>query len=252
MREAKAAAFWADLRAKLAQQPAGERQALVFIHGYNVSFAEAAIRAGQIAEDLKPPGLTAFFSWPSKGSLSGYPADEATIEWSVPFLRDFLVEFARTSGAERVHILAHSMGNRGLLRALQGVAGDAAQHAGVRFGQIILAAPDIDAGVFRQLAAVYPRLAERTTLYASPGDRALEVSKHLHQYPRAGFTPPVLVVPGVDTIEVPQLDLLALGHGYFADFAGVLHDIHELVRHNAPPAGRLRPKPAGAHWRIVT
>jgi esterase/lipase superfamily enzyme len=243
--------FWADLRAKLAAQPAGENQALVFIHGYNVSFEEAALRAGQIAEDLKPPGVTAFFSWPSKGSLAGYPADEATIEYSVPFIRDFLRQVARDSGAARVHVLAHSMGNRGLMRALEDLADDAALREGVPFGQIILAAPDIDAAVFRQVAAVYPRLAERTTLYVSPGDRALQSSKLLHQYPRAGFTPPVTVVPGIDTVEVPQLDLLDLGHGYFAEFAGVLHDIHELLRGNTPPARRLRPRPAGAHWRIA-
>lgn len=246
------AEFWAGLRAKIQAAPEGDQQALVFIHGYNVSFEEAALRAGQIAEDLRPPGVTAFFSWPSKGSLAGYPADEATIEWSVPFIRDFLVRVARDSGARRVHVIAHSMGNRGLMRALEDIAQDAALRGAVKFGQIILAAPDIDAAVFQQVAAVYPQLSERTTLYASPGDKALEVSKRLHQYPRAGFTPPVTVVPGVDTIEVPQLDLLALGHGYFADFAGVLEDIHHLLRHNTPPGKRQRPRPAGSHWLIKT
>lgn len=244
------AEFWAGLRAKVRGAPDGEQQALVFIHGYNVSFEEAALRAGQIAEDLRPPGVTAFFSWPSKGSLAGYPADEATIEYSVPYLRDFLVRVVRESGARRVHVIAHSMGNRGLMRALEDIARDAALRGTVKFGQIILAAPDIDAAVFRQVAAVYPQLSERTTLYASPGDRALEVSKRLHQYPRAGFTPPVTVVPGVDTIEVPQLNLLALGHGYFADFAGVLEDIHHLLRHSTPPGQRQRPRPAGGHWLI--
>ncbi|MFN0068814.1 MAG: alpha/beta hydrolase [Limisphaerales bacterium] len=244
--------FWAGLRAKIEGAPEGDQQALVFIHGYNVSFEEAALRAGQIAEDLRPPGVTAFFSWPSKGSLAGYPADEATIEFSVPYIRDFLVRVVRESGARRVHVIAHSMGNRGLMRALEDIAQDAALRGAVKFGQVILAAPDIDAAVFRQVAAVYPQLSERTTLYASPGDKALEASKHLHQYPRAGFTPPVTVVPGVDTIEVPQLDLLALGHGYFADFAGVLEDIHVLLRHNVPPEKRQRPRPVGGHWLIKT
>lgn len=36
--------------------------ALFFLHGFNVSFEEAAIRAAQIGFDLKVPGATAFFS----------------------------------------------------------------------------------------------------------------------------------------------------------------------------------------------
>lgn len=38
------------------------KQALVYIHGYNVGFEEAAIRAAQIGFDLKIGGITAFFS----------------------------------------------------------------------------------------------------------------------------------------------------------------------------------------------
>jgi len=63
--------------------------ALLFIHGYNVDFEGAAIRAAQIGCDLKVPGVTAFFSWPSRGSLVSYPADEATIEASEGAITDF-------------------------------------------------------------------------------------------------------------------------------------------------------------------
>lgn len=95
--------------------------ALVFIHGFNVTFEEAAIRAAQIGFDLKVPGITAFFSWPSKGRLSllDYAADEATIDASAGKMTDFLVKFAQQTDAERVHVIAHSMGNRGLLGAMQ-------------------------------------------------------------------------------------------------------------------------------------
>ena len=41
-----------------------EPHALLYLHGYNTSFEEAAIRAAQIGFDLKVPGATAFFSWP--------------------------------------------------------------------------------------------------------------------------------------------------------------------------------------------
>ena len=45
--------------------------------GYNVDFKESAIRAAQIGYDLNVKGITSFFSWPSQGSLEGYPGQAA-------------------------------------------------------------------------------------------------------------------------------------------------------------------------------
>ena len=58
-------------------------------------------------------------------------------------------------------------------------------------------------------------------MYVSARDRALEVSGWIHGYPRAGFTPPVTVVGGVNTIEASGIDLTTLGHRYFAEAAAV-------------------------------
>jgi esterase/lipase superfamily enzyme len=141
---------------------------------------------------------------------------------------------------------------------MQRIQGDAAQRARVRFGQVFLAAPDIDADVFRDLAQVYLDLAERTTLYASPRDRAVAMAQWLYDAPRAGFTPPVTIVDGIDTIEVPamrEFSLLDLGHSYFAEAAGVLHDMFDLLRRNATPRERQRldqqSTPDGqVYWRV--
>lgn len=215
---------------------------LVFIHGYNNSFEQAAIRAAQIGCDLGVTGATALFSWPSAGKLAGYPKDEATIEASESFIRDFLVQFAEKSGATAVHIIAHSMGNRGLLRALQRIASDA--NAGhIKFGQIFLAAPDIDRELFLSLADVYkhPR-AQRTTLYASAADKAVGASKMLHDSPRAGYFLPYTIAEGIDTIAVPDFDIDMLGHGYFAQAEALLYDIRCLMRSNEHPSTRQRLK----------
>ncbi len=129
----------------------------------------------------------AFFSWPSRGSLGGYAADEASIEASDAAIADFLVRLATDSGASRVHVIAQSMANRGLLRAIQRIMAQTSATADVRFGQEFLAAPDLDAALFRDLAALYPRVSERTTLYVSARNRALEISHWLHQFDRAGY-----------------------------------------------------------------
>jgi len=247
--------YWTKLRAALAEWEPGERRALVFIHGFNVGFEEAALRTAQIASDLKVPGVSAFYSWPSKGSVLGYSADEASIEASEAQITDFLSRFAADSGAERVDVLAHSMGNRGLLRSLQRIVQRAAQAGQVPFGQLLLAAPDIDTGLFRDLAKVYAQLAQRTTLYVSSKDKALAASGIVHDHARAGYTPPVTVIPGIDTVEVSNVDLTFLGHGYYAAARDLMHDMHNLIVHGEPPKSRLglntAKTPGGQlYWKI--
>ncbi len=228
--------------------------ALIFLHGYNVSFDEAAIRAAQLGCDLKVQGATAFFSWPSSGTEWGYPADEACIEASEAFITDFLVEFATNCGANKVHLIAHSMGNRGLLRALHRVADRAEDAAKLKFDQIFLAAPDVDRDVFVDLARIFPKHARRTTLYASSSDFAVHLSKVIHVAPRAGYFPPYTVVSGIDTVEVPDFNVDLLGHSYFARAEALLHDIYDLMHHDSPPANRQRIESATdgtqAFWRL--
>jgi hypothetical protein len=47
--------------------------------------------------------------------------------------------------------------------------------------------------------------------------------------------PPTLVLPGIDTINVTDVDLTMLGHGYIADARAVLTDMHALITRGAPP-----------------
>jgi esterase/lipase superfamily enzyme len=237
--ETSDAAFWDHLSTHLTGVRANDRHAVIFVHGYNVSFDDAALRAAQIGFDLSVKGTMAFFSWPSQGQLQGYMADEATIEASESIIGDFLVDFATRSGAEAVHIIAHSMGNRGVLRAVNRIADRARQRTGLPFGQIILAAADDDADTFRNLCAAYRQVSLRTTLYVSTRDRAVEASHWLHDFPRAGLMPPICVVPGIDTINVANVDLTLLGHGYVGAARDVLQDMYQLITHGSPPAKRF-------------
>ena len=88
-------------------------------------------------------------------------------------------------------------GNSLALRIPKPIAEQAKRRTGKQFGQIILAAPDVDADVFRQRCWGFMKVAARTTLYVSTKDIAIGVSKWLHQFPRAGLMPPVMIVPPV-------------------------------------------------------
>jgi esterase/lipase superfamily enzyme len=212
----------------------------VFIHGYNVSFEEAALRSAQIAYDLGISGPVAFFSWPSKGTLAGYLADAATIEASEEPIAAFISQFAKHSGATRVTVISHSMGNRGVLRAISRLLGGDANRAGAfAAANLILAAPDVDRDVFRNLAQPLVGQFERVTIYVSDRDKALKLSGYLSDYPRAGICPPITVLKNAETVYVGNIDLSFLGHGYIAAARDVLYDMHALIAQNLPAGQRM-------------
>ena len=66
----------------------------------------------------------------------------------------------------------------------------------MKFGQVFLAAPDVDRDLFLDLARLYPEHAERTTLYASDGDLAVHLSAKLHDAPAPVTTSPTPWSPG--------------------------------------------------------
>ena len=124
------------------------------------------------------------------------------------------------------------------------------------FNQIILAAPDIDAEIFcRDLAPALTRSSNRVTLYASSNDQALAASKKVHGYARAGDSGTGLVVlPGIETIDVSMLDTNLLGHSYYGSSNPILADIRQLIEFALPAAQRhwLLPKPHGelTYWVV--
>ena len=97
-----------------------------------------------------------------------------------------------------VHIMAHRMGKRALLR---GIARLYEAQAKFSLSQVILAAPDVSQGLFRQMCGAYVKHGARCTLYASKHDRALMGSRLFHARGRVGYIPPVMVIDGIDTVR---------------------------------------------------
>ena len=59
---------------------------LLFVHGYNVTFADAIFKAAQIAFDANFAGTVLVFSWPSAGNLFKYDKDRESAEFAAPHL----------------------------------------------------------------------------------------------------------------------------------------------------------------------
>jgi esterase/lipase superfamily enzyme len=231
-----------------------KRTAFVFVHGYNVSFGEAARRTAQMAYDLGFEGAPAFFSWPSRGEAGGYIADEANAEWTGANLKEFLRDFITRSGAERIYLISHSMGGRPLTRALLALFEEGPKYRD-RVQELILTAPDIDAAVFkRDIAPKLREARQSTTLYASSTDKALAFSKKLHGYARAGESGDGIVVSkGIETIDATDVDTdLGFGHSYYAEARSVLGDMFYVINEGKRASERfgLRPVPSsgGVYW----
>ena len=246
------------LRTGAGSQPVGERQALVFVHGYNVDFESALKRIAQIAFDLDFSGTCLLFSWPSKAKLLRYVYDRDSADIAVNHLIEFLDVAAEQMPNTRFHFLAHSMGNVVLLSALEKMALRGGSKTRIALGEIVLAHPDVDQDRFRQLARSIKDLAPRVTLYTSSNDRATWVSKIVGGAGRAGGVR--IIVPSVDTIDISGLgtSLWSTNHNVYASNPLLFGDLSRLLASGQrPPEKRtwfFEPVKTvdGMYWRYHT
>ncbi|MGB6119103.1 MAG: alpha/beta hydrolase [Mesorhizobium sp.] len=229
------------------------KDAFVFVHGFNVPFNEAAMRTAQMAYDMNFEGLPILYSWPSRASVLSYIADTAVVNLSGRRLSRFLDDVVAKSGATRIHLIAHSMGNRALTDALELFA---LRHQGKppAFDQVLFTAPDLDAGLFTEMVETIRPTAQRITLYASDRDWALAVSRKLHgDAPRAGQAGAGIVqLADVDSIDMTTIGEDMLAHSYYANNPSALTDILSLFWRDAPPEQRCgmsrHPGDKGGYW----
>ena len=212
------------------------RNVLVLVHGFNVSFEDAAVRAAQVAADVNFDGAVLLFSWPSAASMTSYVRDQQAARNAGFHLLRLLRGHIAAAAPDRVHVLVHSMGSEVMAKALSLVSpGDSLP----RLAQVVLAAPDVDARVFRR--EVLPRLetrAARITLYASDDDDALRASRSLNGVWRLGLGGDSLtVVRGMDTIDASRVHADALGHTLFGNQA-FLADLAVLFAEGKSPTER--------------
>jgi len=208
---------------------------LLFLHGYNVSFEEACIRCAQLGFDLKVSGHTFLYSWPSAGRLLRYGHDEATVEAAFPYFCEYMELLASQLDGEGLSIMAHSMGNRLLIRWLE-------KETAVRptIDSLTFSAADVDCDTFSNGLKRLTSVTQRATIYLTTGDIPLFMSKLVHGYNRAGISPPVIQVEGAETIAVKGLNLFELGHNYFGDAAALLHDQYECFHYGVAARFRQR------------
>ena len=170
-------AFVADLRQELAAQPAGQNEAVVFVHGFNTAFIEGVYRTAQLDYDLNIPGVMLHYSWPSLGAPLAYAHDRD----SALFARDGLIDMltqVRRAGPRRIILIAHSMGSHLVMETLRQIAltRDPVMQ---NIGGVILISPDLDVELFRQQVRAIGDLPDPFLIVTSQRDRILTLSASL-------------------------------------------------------------------------
>ena len=204
------------------------KDVLVFVHGFNVSFEAAMLRTAQIAYDLDFQGASLCYAWPSEGGLGEYTHDAENVRVTAPHLEALLSQLKARCGAQKVHVIAHSMGSRALMDALYAIGGMSPVVAQV--DHVVWAAPDVGALDFQQKYERLSKAVGTATLYASARDSALAAAVAVGGLSRLGRPDHGIVVrKGMDTIDVTEAtgDHSAIGndHRVLDDLIGILEGL---------------------------
>ena len=254
-----------EVERRLAEAP--KKEVMLYIHGFNETFATAAFTAAELCHFLGREQVCAFFTWPASTTgnfLISYTTTTESADYAVAHLKKTIRTLATTPGLERLQILAHSRGTALTLRAVSELATEAIA-AGkepldlYKIDNLILLSPDIDVDIAAQqitgflsdpeLMTFWPEarlprvLQGRLTIYASPEDRALLVSRILFRSRnRVGQLRPEDIP---DTAQryfetVGRIDLISyegkrtdlFGHSYFTTNPQVSSDLIEMIRYD--------------------
>ncbi len=193
---------------------------LVYVHGYNTGFERACRHAALIALQTGFEGRVLLFSWPSSQAVVTYAEDASRFGASEPAIFAALHALADRYGAERIHIMTHSMGARLTRGSAEGL-----ERADGHFGELLLVAPDVSRERF---VAWLPGLRERfrgVTVLASDRDRLLSFSRVVNASPRLGQANGS-APDGVNLVDVTEFDGFRVGghnyHIYHAEVGAIL------------------------------
>ncbi len=206
------AAFGRMIRQHGQQRPANQRDVVLYVHGYNNTFADGLFRMAQMRRDLDLAGTPVHYAWPSAGHPLGYAYDRD----SALFARDGLerlIKVLHRSGARRIILVAHSMGALVTMEALRTLQLGGNRAVLNTLDGVILLSPDLDLDVFRAQANRIDPLPDPFVIFTSQRDRALAISARITgQTARLGN---VATVEDLASLRITLVDLSAaeIGEG---------------------------------------
>lgn len=198
--------FVTKLNKSLSAKAPGDREVLVFVHGYNTNFSSAVLRVSQFVKDTGFKGVPLLFTWASRGRALDYVYDINSALQARFYLLE-LAEILAGTKAESFSIVAHSMGNLVTLEAMTQLIKQGFRTR-AELNRVILAAPDVDLDLFEQYANDLAPVRKNIVVLVSKDDRALKLSRRIAGgVDRVGAADPDAVAEyGFDVIDLTQID----------------------------------------------
>ena len=263
LRIIKTDAWFDEVRSLAVVNGKPERLMLVYVHGYNNGFSDAAKATARLYSGFGNSIVPIFYSWPSRNRLAGYLSDEREAERSAQYFGEFLQQLSSRIPEARIAVVAHSMGNRVLVRGLQQwrIAQPSLWDKTREpvLSAAALFAADVDKDTYA--GSYCPTVnggAKSVLIYASAKDRALAVSRGFHgSEPRLGQTDPSPYRDDkAETIDASDAGSDFLGHGYFAGNRAVISDLAYAIGDGIPAWRRrgLKAEPsvlAPKYWWLL-
>jgi len=265
-----AAWFMAQIRESISS--ARDRDLMVYVHGANVNFYNAAAFAAQLDHFMGRDMTSLAFSWPVRQNILAYGTrgDLRRAYRSADALASLLELLGRESGARRIHIVCWSAGGRVVNSALQTLH---ARHADtgeglrqrLRIGTVYFGAADVPGDEFLEALPALNSLAHRIVVTVSSNDGALKMSQlFMGGSRRIGLPKRDLgaeqmdVVLAADRLEVVDVSrgwegrgFDIDGHSYWINHPWASSDMILTVRSDLAPAERaLQPTELDLLWGI--
>ena len=172
------------------------------------------------------------FTWASRGKLLDYVYDNNSATAARDGL-EHVLRLALASNADRVDVLAHSMGNWVTVEAFRQIKISGSVPNASKFGLVILAAPDIDLDVFKSDMRRFGKPSRPFYVVLSKDDKALWASKLIGGgQTRVGDDPNVIELAKLGATVVDLTDVKAddpTNHGKFAQLAEVAPELRTVL-----------------------
>jgi esterase/lipase superfamily enzyme len=205
-----------------------DADAVLFVHGFNMRFAEGVYRHAQIAWDYKLQGPQIHFSWPSAARPLGYTYDRDSVLFARDGLVDVLLRLLQP-GQPRLTVVGHSMGGLLVMEALRQIALQGDRPAFERLAGVTLISPDIDIDLFAMQAEALRPLPQPFSIAVAANDRMLQLSSQISGGgPRLGSVTDLAYLGDLGVIVIDMSELGGRGANHF--IAGSSPDAIALIK----------------------
>ena len=129
----------------------GGRDAVIYVHGYNVDFEYPTLVSRELQHFLGYKGAFISYNWPATPSRSAYFRDLETADATRKNLRVLIEFLAQETNVRRIHLIGYSAGSRlAFETAYQIALKNRSNPSRAKLGQVILIGSDLDRTYFAE------------------------------------------------------------------------------------------------------